>query len=118
MSELSPYETMPKTVRIGFSTFKIEVMPRHHADIAGGICGTSNGTKQIITITEGQNPQQTANTFLHEVIHAIHWVYGLMSREDPAEEEYTNLTTNGLCAFWQDNPAAVAWIGEMLSRHE
>lgn len=117
MSEaISVYETMPKKVRIGFSTYEIRIMDRDSGDI-NGICGSSHAIKQVITITDQMAPQQVANTFLHEVIHAVHHMAGLMHREVPAsEEEYTNLTANGLCAFMQDNPEAMLWVMNTLSQ--
>lgn len=109
------YKEMPKKVRIGYSTFEVKVMPEEHGEIAG-LCGTSHGIKQLITISEGMVPQQVANTLLHEVIHMIHFTYGLMSRDNPTEEEYTNLTANGLCQFWQDNPKAMDWMQKALKK--
>lgn len=109
------YESMPKKVRIGFQSYEIRIMDKDSGDI-NLICGSSHALKQVITITDQMVPQQVANTFLHEVIHAIHHVYGLQHREDPSEEEYTNLTTNGLSAFIQDNPEAMLWIMDSLSQ--
>jgi hypothetical protein len=117
MSELiNVYETMPKKVRVGFSTYEIRIMDKDSGDI-NGICGSSHAIKQVITITDQLVPQQVANTFLHEIIHAVHHQFGLMQRETPpSEEEWTNLTTNGLSAFMQDNPDAMLWIMETLSQ--
>lgn len=108
------YETMPKKLRIGYSSYVVKVMDKDAAELVG-VCGTSHAIKQVITITEDMVPQQVANTFLHEVIHAIHHMAGLMGRENPSEEEYTNLTANGLCAFFQDNPEALDWMQMALA---
>lgn len=98
MSEL--YDTMPKTVKIGGYRFKIKAAGKNSSDIAG-VMGTAQYISMLIRIRMGLKPLQLANTFIHEVIHAIHWNYGL--NDDSHEEEFTNLTANGLCAFWQDN---------------
>lgn len=110
------YKSMPKSVRVGFSTYKVTLMAEDDASIHG-ICGATNADRQIITIAEKMSPQQTANTLLHEVIHAIHTIYGLTHRDQPpSEEEYTNLTTNGLCAFFQENPECLNWIQSALAK--
>lgn len=100
------YDTLPKSVRVGSFDFVVEVP---EAGDSMGEFGHMNIHSQRIRIAPGQTAQNLANTFLHECIHAIHWVYGLW-RNDPDEEHYTNQTANGLCQFFQDNPEATAWL--------
>lgn len=102
---------MPKTVRIGCYIYSIELMHQEDAEIAG-VMGATKLITQKIRMRPNQPPQQAANTFVHEVIHGIHDVYGLC--DDSNEEEFTALTANGLCAFWQDNPKAVKWWESLL----
>lgn len=101
------YKTMPKTVRVGANSYKIELIQRDDSDVAG-IFGYAHHVDAKIGIRVGLNCQQLANTFLHEVRHAIHWSYGLT--DESCEESFTDLGTNGLCAFFRDNPQAIAWI--------
>lgn len=69
-----------------------------------------NTIGQVIRLAQDQNNQSLANTFLHEVLHAIHWIAGLLNDDSSSEEKYTNLGANGLCLFIQDNPEAWDWF--------
>ena len=105
------YKGIPKSVRIGCFTLDVVVGSMHDHEQAGTY-GHMNSFQKQIAVRPHMDHQQLANTFIHEVIHAIHWVYGLMRHPDapqPSEEDYTELTANGLCAFWQDNQKTVAW---------
>ncbi|MCY1363934.1 hypothetical protein D9M69_507170 [compost metagenome] len=101
------YKTLPKRVRVGRYWFDVEVIP----PFEGSEFGHMNIGSQMIRVCEGQRPENLANTFIHEVIHAIHWANGLLG-EKSDEEDYTVAAANGLCAFWQDNPEAVAWFNK------
>lgn len=106
------YKEMPKSVRVGCYEFCIEIGEIEDHESAREF-GHVNLANQKIRIRPNMRPHNLANTFIHEVLHAIHWVYGLYSGK-PDEETYTTQGANGLCAFWQDNPEAVAWWGEVL----
>lgn len=105
------YKGIPKKVRIG--CFVLDVIVGTSLDHEqAGTYGHMNPFQKHISLRPGMDAGQLSNTFIHEVIHAIHWVYGLIRSPEapqPSEEDYTELTANGLCAFWQDNPKAVLW---------
>ncbi len=109
-----PFKGMPTQVRVGYATVDVELIEDNHADMAG-IAGATMPFRQKIFIRENMTAQQVANTFIHEVIHVIHFVYGVDS--DCDEETFTNLGANGLCAFAQDNPEAMAWWLKNLKEH-
>lgn len=106
-------EHMPETVRVGFIDVKLIRLSEDMADIPG-IAGAANGFRQKIYMREGMTPQQTANTFHHEVSHIIHYVYGLMTQDHADEEMCTTLTSNGWCAFAMENPEAMLWWMSLL----
>lgn len=115
MAELSHYRGIPKSVRVGCYEFRIEV---HEADDAeaDGAFGHMNPISQKIRLRPGMTPQNLANTLLHEIMHAIHWFHACNPDcSADIEEEYTLKGTNGLCAFWQDNPKTMTWIGSLLT---
>ena len=116
MSNLSHYRGIPERIRVGCYIFRVEVreIEDHEAE---GTFGHMNPINQKIAIRPGMSPQNLANTFIHETLHAIHWYHGLMGLDPNAfdvEEEYTTKGANGLCSFWQDNPKAVAWWSRLL----
>jgi hypothetical protein len=113
------YKGMPKSVRIGCYDFIVEVGTRNEHE---NTFGWNDTFQQKISLAAGLRSQKLANTFIHEVIHGIHWFHGLLFRPEgvsPAsEEEFTTLTANGLCAFWQDNPEAVKWWNKLVNIKE
>lgn len=68
------------------------------------------GSLQIY-ITEGQPRDALANTFLHEIIHAVNYSMGISSGD---EEGLTNRLANGMCAVWKENPIAMRWWASLL----
>lgn len=59
----------PRSVRVGCYTYA--VVPEGHQDtIAVGFHGATNHVGMKIQVDVSTSAQQTANTFLHEVIHA------------------------------------------------
>ncbi|MDL2284445.1 hypothetical protein LJC19_04810 [Oxalobacter sp. OttesenSCG-928-P03] len=106
---------MPKRVKIGHMFFETRAVGGDEAE-SGGYLGSANPAKGVILVrTDSLPTQQIANTFLHEVMHCIHYVYGISPGEDTCTEEYyTTFTTNGLCAFWMDNPKAADWFSAMM----
>lgn len=104
------YKGMPDSVRIGCFQFKVVVGDVHEHD---GTFGWMAPGHKRISLSRGLDADRLANVFMHEVIHAIHYLYGLLPFDENSpprsEEEFTTLTANGLCAFWQDNPEAMKW---------
>lgn len=112
-----PYKNMPKTVRIGCYLFRVEVHEFEDAEVEGSF-GHMNPINQKIRLRPGMTAQNLANTFIHEVLHGIHWFHSAGESPQDTEEEYTTKGANGLCAFWQDNPRAVAWWSRLLKLDE
>ena len=106
------YETMPKEVRVGYLFFKIEVRDNEDHE-AEGTFGHMNVISQKIRIKPDMNPQNLANTFIHEVMHAINMNMGVLGKEGD-EEMFVEMMANGICMFWQDNPEACEWWEKTL----
>ncbi len=117
MRDLTHYKGIPTKVRVGCFTYSVIIgSPEDHE--VEGTYGHMSSFMQHISLRPRMSAHQLANTFIHEVLHAIHYVYGLIKHPDepqPSEEEYTTLSANGLCAFWQDNPEAMRWWVKCLS---
>lgn len=101
------YLTIPKSVRISGYDFIVEVSETADS-YANGEHGHTNFLSQKIRLSPALTNQDLGNTFLHECMHAMHWLYGL--DDGDTEERFTNLGANALCAFFKDNPKATAWI--------
>jgi len=106
MSELSHYAGIPKHLKVGCYKFRIEVTEAEDSE-ADVTFGHMNPINQKIRVRPGMTAQNLADTFIHEVLHAIHWVASLHDGSD--EEEFTLMSAHGLCSLWQDNPKQMAW---------
>lgn len=107
-SEEEWLQKMPRKLRIGAFTFTVELYEPVNLDPGHEFGYVDFGTKTI-RLRHDVGFEQLANTFIHEVLHAIHWAYGLMGFEDVSEENYTVIGANGLCQFFTDNPTACEW---------
>lgn len=111
MREESHYRNVPKSVRVGCYLFRIEVAEFEDHEAEGSF-GHMNPISQKIRLRPGMTAQNLANTFIHEVLHAIYFY--LRPNDEEGEEAYVTNGANGLCAFWQDNPEAVKWWVNLL----
>lgn len=109
------YKEMPKRVRVGCYIFKVEVGQEWEHNSRSEF-GHVNLCSQIIRVHPALSKQKLANTFMHEIIHAIHMVYDL--GDNSTEEAFTSRTANGICAFWQDNPQAVKWWKRLVKNKQ
>lgn len=73
---------------------------------AMGLCYTTQGK---IEVQEGQHPVEEADTVLHEILHAIHFLMdiGLSSK---TEESVVRKTATALTQVLLDNPKLVTYI--------
>lgn len=67
--------------------------------------------RQEIVLAEGQSREALADTFLHEVLHAIAHAMGV---DWEGEEQVVGSMATGLTTFWQANPGALRWWGALL----
>ena len=66
---------------------------------------------QEIVLAEGQSKEALADTFLHEVLHAVGHLMGV---EYETEEQTVQTFATGLTTFWQANPGALRWWANLL----
>ncbi len=78
---------------------------------AGENLGWCDTTALTISIVANQPNTALANTFLHEVIHAVNYSMNIDSGD---EEKLTNRLANGLCSVWSENPRVWAWWSSLF----
>lgn len=100
----------PKTIKILNLRYKIKFVKdtERTASEADGWCDPSN---QTIAIYDGLPREAMADTFLHEVIHAIGNVMGI---EWGSEESVARRVATGLCTVMKANPSAFRWWQSLL----
>ncbi|MGI9486268.1 MAG: hypothetical protein ACR2RF_10405 [Geminicoccaceae bacterium] len=105
---------LPKTVRIGYADYRVQPWP-HHEAAAAGRYGECSSYELVIRIDDGlldRSPLKAADTMLHEILHAIYWVYGV--EDEDKEERLVGMMASALTQVWRDNPQVVAWLNEQL----
>ena len=101
----------PTVMRIGPHDYTVEDWEPAKAAIAGryGECGTVD---RVIRVSRAHGPRRAADTFWHEVLHAIFYEWQINDRD---KEERTVATLSGaLVAAWRDNPEAFDWLKEAI----
>ena len=97
---------MPKSVRVGYATYKIEEWPTELAT-ASERWGECDGMNGIIKLRMDLPAHELANTLLHEILHAV-WSVGAC--DDGDEEKCVTIIANQLTQIMQDNPKVWDWI--------
>ena len=95
----------PKRLKVLNLTYKVRFVASIEA------AGWCDFERQEIVLAEGQSKEALADTFLHEVLHAVGHLMGV---EYETEEQTVQPFATGLTTFWQANPGALRWWANLL----
>ena len=103
---------LPEFVKVGHLTYKIAEMTRKDAERAD-IYGDIVHSDASIRVKEGMAPGATAETLLHEIMHAVfdEWEIKMPIAE---EERIVGAMARGMATVMRDNPAVMAWMMKTL----
>lgn len=96
----------PERVKIGAHTYQIHWITREEADLRG-ILGQCFPNDLYIDIREDLPPSKAADTFMHEVLHAINNDRGI--EDSSTEEQFVSQAIPGITRFMLDNKEAWEW---------
>ena len=99
----------PKSVRIGPHDFTIKPLPARKVD---GTYGDFNQVRRRIRIQRGLAPSMNVDIMLHELSHAIWWVWNIKSGDK--DERIINTMATALTALFRDNPKLLKAIVKAL----
>lgn len=101
----------PKRIRILNLSWKVEFVDKaiSTASESLGWCDYDN---QTISLFEDQSNESMADTFLHEVLHALFYAMGIEPTGD--EENVICRISTGLCTVWSTNPLVFRWWQSLL----
>ena len=99
---------LPSRVRVCGFDFDIVAYRRMEA-VGAQKWGEFSSAELTIRIDPCARPQKVVDTMLHEILHAMMWVYDLNAIKDDEERVCSVLATAWL-AFFRDNPTVVDWI--------
>jgi hypothetical protein len=103
---------LPPIVRIGpFDLRVVELDAGTGTDDYGQF---SSDQLEIRLRRDFVSPAMAADTFIHEVLHAVWWV--MNARAKDGEERIVTLLSTGLAQFFRDNPAVLAWLRKSLAQ--
>ena len=109
-----------KKIKVGYSDVKIEYISKaednkwvrdHHGEF---VPETS-----VIKLAKDQRPSEELNTLIHEILHAITYIYGLNNDAGPlkktqVEEQVVAVMASGLQQIIRDNPSFMAYISKQI----
>jgi hypothetical protein len=107
----------PDRVKVGPLWYSIVWMDREFEDRIERF-GEHDSNNQVIRLTKSRTRIRVATTFWHEVGHAINHVWGLaIDKKDLAKvEDFLCVHEYGWAGFAQDNPDAMAWYLDLVTR--
>lgn len=106
-----PKTPFPQCVRVLGRTFKASLAPIEDLE---GNCGlTTFAPVASIQVADGQDPLDTADTYIHEIMHAILHRQGRESG-GKVEEMYVRALATGLVTVFQENPAILSYLQTTL----
>ena len=103
---------LPDVIKVGPYDFVIEEWtPRMAA--ANERYGECSCQELTIRIDSSLVPIKMADTLLHELLHAVWWVWGIDDGDN--EERTVHKLAIGLTAVWRDNPGLLDWFDAQTS---
>ena len=104
---------LPGTIKI--AGFDIKVVEWHPMSAQGERAfGEWCSCTMEIRIAPHRPAMCVLQTFLHEINHAIFWVYDITSEDK--EERIVDLTATAWAQVYRDNPEIIKWIATAIKR--
>ena len=102
---------LPSHVQVGPMRYSLKVDQAAVNETSPIAFGRTRNRQQSIVLSEGQGPDQEADTVLHETLHACFMVAGINNRmSDTLEEETINSLSPLLLDTLRRNPELVAYL--------
>ena len=101
----------PKRVRVLNLSWKVDFVGKGISKASESL-GWCDYETQTICISDEQTRESMADTFLHEILHALFYAMGIEPTGD--EENIICRISTGLCTVWSANPLAFRWWQSLL----
>lgn len=105
---------LPQRVKVGYADVSVEFVNRLTDDAGQAICGSFNEKNLTIQIDSMFQGARLVDTFLHECIHAMFYIYGWASTSKHKEESVAHCLGFGLVKLLQDNPGLGDTLDDMV----
>jgi hypothetical protein len=107
----------PTRLKIGPLRYTVEWRDKEWED-SHNAYGATNNDYQIIRLSTACHPDRQAETFLHEVTHALWSLFQMKQSESIDNEQCAYMSGLGWLMFWRDNPEALQWWIQLLTRED
>jgi hypothetical protein len=105
---------LPKKVKV--AAFDIEIIPyRGHSARVGEVFGEFSCVEQSISIDTSVSEMQILDTLIHEVMHAIYWIYSLDDSDE--EERIVSVMATAWTQIYRDNPEILNFISKTIEKN-
>ena len=101
---------LPAKLRVG--PYDVSIVPLEKSEARDNYGAFSSLDLEIRMRDDFKTPHMAADTFLHEVLHAIWFVHGIRAKD--GEERIVSTLSTGLSQVIRDNPKAVEWLRNAL----
>ena len=106
-------DALPDRIKIGGFDFALVIWTHHQASGASRY-GEFSSIEQLIRLQRDMpSPFKAVDTLLHELSHAIFWVYGI--HDEDKEERVVGAMGSAWMQIYRDNPWLAKWLNEVLS---
>lgn len=102
---------IPKSVKVGPYTFKVYARSRAWYN-THGVFGNMVADTLEINVCGHLAPIVTLDTLLHEILHAVYYVYHLDDKDD--EERIVSTLATAMTGVYRDNPFLCAYQSNVL----
>ena len=100
---------MQQTLRVGHKDYDFQIVSLE-------TLGVTNHQRSYIHIDQALCPTELVSTILHEISHALSWVFTMHQQESVTEEKWCDVMGNGLTMVFRDNPWLLTFIKETLEK--
>ena len=101
---------LPSSIRVGAYDIEVQWWRPVYANDRERF-GEFSQYEQAIRIDRGLKPQKLLDTVLHELNHAVYWIYGL--KDEDEEERVVQVYATAWTQIWRDNPDFHEWVGKI-----
>lgn len=105
-------KALPKTLKVGAFDYSVEAWDSLAAEASMNY-GRCSLLELKIQVAENLAPQHQAETFLHEMLHAVCQQQSILHDAEDQEEVVRPIAL-GLAAVMRDNPDAIRWLLDAL----
>jgi len=101
---------LPDIIKIGYADFEIKETKYLASDGEDAPCGETYRQKHLIRLNTEFNECEASATFIHELLHAVSYIFSVPFTNEAEEGKVITSLSNGLTTVFRDNPLLIDWF--------